>query len=205
MTISAAPDQPIEQEFDTLERTPPSPWQRPELLGQYLEMDHKQVVELLMTTEGRDALYNQLLEKQDLLEEQFPDLDVAKIRSDLDSLGRELELQMEILREKERFLKDVSAPEKQGIFRRSWESVKSFTKKHPIVVALLGLAAVTGGVAATAYFAGGVEALLAKVGLSHLYGAAGAAEATEALGNIIEGGKDLFPDVYNAPTGGDML
>ena len=171
---SAAPDQP--QELDAVERIAPSPWQRPELLGQYLEMDHKQVIELLMTTEGRDALYTQLLDKQELLEEQFPDLDIAQIRSDLDALGRELELQIEILREKKLFLEDASSPEKQGVFRRSWESVRGFAAKHPVVTTLLAASLAAAGIAGGFYLTGNWELLMNAVGLDKVLGGAKAAE-----------------------------
>jgi hypothetical protein len=145
MAITSAMSNELPELNPGVEQQSRSPWQKPELLGQYLEMDHEEVLELLMTTEGRESLYDKLIEHQDLLEEQFPDLDIVQIRSDLEALGRDLELKKDVLGEKERFLGDVSSPEKKGMFRKAWESVRGFAKKHKIVVALLAMAAAAAG------------------------------------------------------------
>lgn len=168
----------------------------PERVSQYLELKTAEVASQMQSTKGRESLYKELLKHEKDIRKTYPNFDAEELRTQLEEIG-------ETLASKERFLEEMKP--KKGIFRRALDSVGGFVKKHPIATVILLLATATGAVAVSAYMAGGMEALLAEVGLSHLYGSAGAAKASEALGKVIEGGKNLFPDVYDAPAGGEMF
>ena len=165
----------------------------PERVSQYLELKVGEVATQMMSEKGRENLYKKLLEHEDDIRKLYPDFNTSLLRTQLDEIGGTLAA-------KEAYMKEMQP--KKGLFRRALEGVGGFVKKHPIATALLAVAAVTGGVALSAYLAGGMEALLAKVGLSHLYGAAGAAKASEELGKkLIEGAGNL----YDGSTAGEML
>jgi len=169
----------------------------PERLSQYLEVNVHEVMAQLESVEGREKLYDDLLIHQDDLKTLDPDFHPALLKEQLDLVA-------ETLTQKKRFLEDVRSPEKKGMFRKAWDSVKGFAKKHPVVTTVLVLAAVAASVAGAAYMVGGLEALMAKVGISHLYGADGASEAADALGKIIDGGTEL-PNYFEGPTGPTKL
>lgn len=168
----------------------------PERLSQYLERKAEVVNTQLTSVEGRKLISAELLKHEADIKKMDPSFDPKQ-------LDHQLELVGETLRQKQRFMTDVKSPEKKGFFKRAWEGVKGFAKKHPIVTTLLVLAAATAAVGGAAYLVGGWEALLAKVGMGHLYGPAGASGAAEAVGNVINGTKEL-PNTFLGPTGPAM-
>jgi len=109
----------------------------PERLSQYLELKGDEVAVQLKSVEGRQRLFDKLMEHEEELQ-KIHAFDPAELRRQLDVAG-------ETIVAKEAYMKDVSSPEKKGMFRRMWEKVKSFPRKHPIVTALLILAAAAGG------------------------------------------------------------
>lgn len=129
----------------------------PERLSQYLEMNIQEVASALKSVEGRQTIYQKLMEhEQDLL--------VIDPTFNPDLLREQLDLAGEVLREKERFLQDVQSPEKKGIFKRAWEKMKGFAGRHPLVMTLLVLALSVGGVALVHQLLSSVE--LAQTGLN---------------------------------------
>lgn len=169
----------------------------PERLSQYLEVNVKEVMSQMESVEGRQKLYEDLLRHEQDLRTLDPEFHPEQLKKQLDLVA-------DTLTQKKRYLEDVRSPEKKGMFRKAWDSVKGFAKKHPVVTTVLVLAAVAASVAGAAYMVGGLEALMAKVGMSHLYGAEGAGEAADALGKIIDGAKEL-PNYYEGPTGPTKL
>lgn len=102
----------------------------PERVSQYLEMDHEQVLAELRSVKGRQRLVQTLKEHEQELRALYPTFSTESLESQLDLVG-------DTLAEKERFLAATESPEKQGIFRRVWESVKAFPKRHPVITSLL--------------------------------------------------------------------
>lgn len=169
----------------------------PNRVSQYLELKTEEVEAQMQSVEGRREIYDLLVQHEEDLKVAYPDFSSDQLRVQLDLVG-------ETLTSMEKFTESMQ--HEQGIFHRALESAVDFAKRRPITTAavliLTTLAAAAGGVAAAAYFAGGMESLLASVGLSHLYGSAGAAEASAIIGEkIIEGAGKL----YDGSTAVDML
>lgn len=161
----------------------------------FLELKQEEAHDLLMSAKGRKELLSRILPHVTDIQTLHPDFNP-------ESLPRQLEEISGLLATHEKFLTAANSTEKKSLFQRALQTIKEFPKNHPFITAVLAVAAVTGGVALSAYLAGGMEALLAKVGLSHLYGAAGAAKASEELGKkIIERAGNL----YDGSTAGEML
>lgn len=169
----------------------------PERVSEYLDRNKDEVLAELSSVEGREKIYSALAERSDELQKIDPAFNPDKLKEQLDLVGSTLE-------QKKRFLKGVESPEQKGAMRRGWEKVKGFAKKHPVVTTLLVGAAVAGTVAGGYYLAANAETLLAKVGLEHLYGAAGAAEAADPLGSVL-GGEIPYPSDYTGPTLPDQI
>ncbi len=132
----------------------------PEALSQYLSLKTDEVLTQLKSVDGRSALYAKLMEHE---------AELQKIHAfNPAELERQLEVTGEALVAKEKFLKDVQSPEKQGMFRRAWEKVKHFPRKHPVVTALLLAALLAGGVAGGFYLTGNWELLLSSTGVNKL-------------------------------------
>ena len=141
----------------------------PERVSQYLEMDHEQVLAELKSVEGRQRLHKTLVDREEDLREIYPTFDSQALESQLNLVG-------ETLTEKERFLQDVESPEKKGMMRRAWDSVKNFAKKHPVVTTLLVASLAAAGVAGGFYLTGNWELLLNSIGLDKIFKGAEAAE-----------------------------
>lgn len=140
----------------------------PERLSQYLEMNIQEVASALKSVEGRQMLYQKLMDhEQDLLEID-PTFNPELLREQLDLAG-------EVLHEKDRFLQDVQSPEKKGMFKRAWEKMKGFAGRHPLVTTLLVLALIAGGGALALYGTGNLELVATRLGLGKMFGAAEAA------------------------------
>ena len=165
----------------------------PERMSQYLELRTEEVNTQLTSVEGRKKLSADLLKHEDDIRKLDPSFDPKQ-------LDHQLEVVAETLRHNQRYMADVQSPEKKNFFKRAWEGVKGFAKKHPVVTVVLVLAAAAATAGGAAYLVGGWEALMAKIGISHLYGGAGAAKAAEVMGNVINGAKEL-PNTFLGPTG----
>jgi hypothetical protein len=108
----------------------------------------------------------------------------AKLRAidpnmpDTDKLAEHLALYRQEAAKKKTWL-SKGADILKAPFKWTW----NFIKKHPILTAaVLATAAVAGG----AYMAGGIEQLLQKAGMNTLFGAEGAARASEPLGRLMK-------------------
>lgn len=175
----------------------------PERVSQYLAMDHEQVLAELKSVEGRQRLHRTLIEREDDLRSLYPTFNAESLQSQLNLVG-------ETLSEKERFLSDAGSPEKKGIFRRAWEIVKAFPKKHPIVTAILMVALMAAG----AWRLGWLPKFdsfgfgLGKGGGGGMTGGAGldAAESTlSATDAVIEAAKKLATSPQDLVTVGKSI
>ncbi len=156
----------------------------PEHISQFLEIKTDEVRTKMESVEGRKELFGQLMEHKEALAKMHPTFNP-------DDLKRQLEVAGATLSAKDRFVKSQQSPEKKGMFRRAWDAIKSFPKKHPVVTAVLALAAVAGIGAAIAYYSGLIEIAFQKVGegaavgigraISHLPVDPGGADAGSAL------------------------
>jgi len=140
----------------------------PERLSQYLEMNIKEVASALQSVEGRQMIYQKLMEHQQALLSIDPSFNP-------DLLREQLELAGEVLHQKERYLQDVQSPEKKGLLKKAWEKMKGFAGRHPFVTTILILALIAGGAALTLYATGNLELVAARLGLGKMFGAADAA------------------------------
>lgn len=148
--------------------TMPSFLPTPDRVSQFLELKRDVVVEKMKSIEGRKALMEQLLEHEEELKKIHPDFDPEELHTNLEAVG-------ETLQEKERFLKATVEPEKKGFFRRAFDRVKGFAKKHPFVTAVGVTALAAAAVAAGFYMAGEWELLMTSTGLSRVFSGAEAA------------------------------
>lgn len=144
----------------------------PERLSQYLEMNIQEVASALQSVEGRQMLFNKLMEHEEDLLEIDPSFNPSLLREQLDLAG-------EVLHQKERYLQDIQSPEKKGLLKRSWEKMKSFGGRHPFVTAILIAALIAGGAALTLYATGNLELAATKLGLGKMF------SATEAAGEMM--------------------
>ncbi|MEK7218893.1 MAG: hypothetical protein AAB728_05520 [Patescibacteria group bacterium] len=151
----------------------------PEALSQVLEMKTDEVEAQLKSVEGRKDLFDKLMEHEDKIK-QVHDFKPEDLR-------RQLEVTGEAVGAKERFMADAQSPEKKGLFRRAWEKVKAFPRKHPIVTALLVITALAGATAAGFYLTGNWELLMSK--------AAGLRKVLQAL----KAPEELIPPMPNTP------
>jgi len=140
----------------------------PERLSQYLEMNVAEVDAALRSVEGRENLYNRIVEHEEALREIYPNFNADGLREELELIG-------EVLRQKQEYMKEVASPEKKGLFRRAWDRVRGFTKRHPVVTTLLVVAGLAAAVAGGFYLTGNWELLMASTGLSKIFGSAKAA------------------------------
>ncbi len=131
----------------------------PERVSQYLELKTEEVRSQMESAEGRQTLLNQLLEHEEDLRKDHANFQPELLQQQLDDVA-------EALGAEGRYLQDIQSPEKKGMFRRAWETVKGFPRKHPVVTALLVAAALAGGVAGGLYLAGQWELLMTSVGLN---------------------------------------
>lgn len=158
----------------------------PERVKQFLgNRTLDEVESLYRTVEGRESLYKELVEHEDYLKELHPNFRTDTLREQLDLIG-------DTLTEERRYLEDMSAPEKKGIFKRAWESVKGFASDHPVTTAVLLTALATASVAAGFYFTGNWELLMTTFGLDKVFGGA------EAAGELIP----VTPSTPPLPGGG---
>jgi hypothetical protein len=157
----------------------------PERVSQYLELKTEEVTAQMKSVEGRQALFDQLLEHEDVIRQEHADFHPEALRTQLDTAG-------ETLLAHEHYLESVNAPEKKSMMRRAWDTVKAFPYNHPVVTTLLVAAAATGAIAGGLYLAGYWETAMASVGLSKIMGTA------EAVGEL----APITPEVAPLPGGG---
>ena len=178
----------------------------PERVSQYLELKYEEVKEQMKTFEGRRELRKQLMVHAEDIKKDHTGFRPELLESQLDTAG-------EMLLANERYVKDIKSPEKKGLFRRTWERVKGFAKKHPVATTVGVLALAAGGV----YLALNWEMIVASAGLQKIFGQlknwGGAAK--DALGGVADkvtdGAKGMadkvmdklptnVPDVSPTPT-----
>ena len=171
MTVESEsfPKEPLVTEPQSIEQGRVDFIPTPERINQFLETRTlEETEELILSVEGRQQLLAELLEHEEYLEEIHPSFDPMQLQ-------QRLELVAETLMEEKRYLEDMTAPEKKGIFTRAWNSVKSFAKEHKVVTAVLLTALATASVAAGFYFTGNWELLMTTFGLDKVFGSAEAA------------------------------
>jgi len=193
-SLPTTPDAPM---GDRSIEVAPQFFPTPERVSQFLEMETEKVAVGLQSVEGRNQLFQALLEHEEHLRELDPSFNPEKLRTQLDLVG-------EVLREKGEYMKDITSPEKKGLFRRTWERVKGFAKSHPIVMALLVAAGLVAAVAGAYYLAANIEGALHVVGLEHLYGKQGAAEAVRQGGRILGNGEGTAEAITEGLGGGTV-
>ena len=169
----------------------------PERINQFLEnRTLEETKNLLSSVEGRQQLLAELIEHQDYLREVHPAFNP-------ETLQQRLDLVAETLEEEKRYLEDMSAPEKKGIFKRAWESVKGFAKNHPVTTTVLLAALATASVAAGFYFTGNWELLMTTFNLDKVFGSAEAAgemiPVTPATPALPDGGVFEVPPPLSPP------
>jgi len=174
----------------------------PQRVSEYLELKTDEVTAQMRSVEGRQALFNQMMEHEADIREDHADFHP-------ETLQTQLELAGETLAASQVYMETVKSPEKKGLLSRAWDTVKAFPHNYPTTTALLAAAAVAGSIAAGFYFAGNWEMLMTGLGLSKITGAAEAASElapvmapTEALpmGGIYDIAPGALPPVD--PMGG---
>lgn len=110
----------------------------PERVSQYLELKAEEVSAQMKSVNGRQELFAKLMEHEADLRRDHADFNPESLRMQMDATG-------EALQAESTYLKDVKSPEKKGLFKRAWESIKGFPRKHPIVTTVLAAALVAGG------------------------------------------------------------
>jgi HD superfamily phosphohydrolase len=153
----------------------------PERLAPYLSQKDEEIMTQLGSVEGREQVFQELLKHEEELRKVDPSFNPESLRRDLDLVS-------ETLDEKQKFVNELEKPERKGIVRRTFGHLKNFAKKHPVVTVLLMAAAAVAVVGGAAYAAGGIELLLAKLGIE---GISNYAESAKRLGKVIEG---TFPN-----------
>lgn len=105
----------------------------PEHVGDALNLEADEVRTQLRSVEGRRQLLQEL--KND------PTKLSAAIEPDaLTTFEQDMEMVQQDLAAEHRFLEAQKQPEKKGLFRRAWDTLTGFPRRHPIItVALLGV------------------------------------------------------------------
>lgn len=105
----------------------------PERVAKALDLEHDEVLEQLHSVEGRKQLLADL--------QRNPELLASAINPDsLRMFEQDMEIVEQDLQAEQRFLEAQKDPEKKGMFRRAWDTMTSFPRKHPVItVALLGV------------------------------------------------------------------
>jgi hypothetical protein len=153
---------------DSLER-PPVFIPTPERLAPYLgNLKVEEIDTQLRSVDGRRSIFEQLKENEHALKQDLN----GSFRPEL--LEEQLHTVGETLAANDRYLAEMHKPERQGLFRRAWETVKRFPRKHPVVTTIGLLALLAGGVAGGLYLSGYFQ--LAQAGV-----------AAEAIKDFIQG------------------
>lgn len=167
----------------------------PERVGEALNLEADEVRAQLRSVDGRKQLLNDL--------QRDPKILASVIDPDsLEVFEQDMEMTEQDLKAEQQFLEAQKSPEKKGMFRRAWDTITSFPRKHPVItVTLLGV--VLGVVAS-------YMGWLPAINFSGLWGRAqgwlgwgsGAAEeaAGEVAGEAAAGAEAVMPGV-EAPLG----
>lgn len=167
----------------------------PERVAEVLDLEADEVRTQLSSLQGREKLLRDLTSDPERLRSVIDPESLRAFEADMKMTEEDLHAQ-------ERFLQAQKDPEKKGMFRRAWDAITGFPRKHPIItVALLGV--VLGVVAS-------YMGWLPAINFSGLWGRAqgwlgwgsGAAEgaAGEAAGEAVVGAEAVMPGV-EAPLG----
>jgi hypothetical protein len=121
---------------DVMHRTPeaiPTIALSPERVGMALNLEADEVRAQLRSVEGRKSLLQELQSDPQRLASVI-DPDALRV------FESDMEMVQEDLAAEQRFLEAQKNPEKKGMFRRAWDTITSFPRKHPIItVTLLGV------------------------------------------------------------------
>jgi len=117
----------------------------PEVISQFLELKVDEVLAQMQSVGGREQLFAKLMEHEEYLR-KIHDFNPEELR-------RQLEVAGEAVSAKEKFMKDVTSPEKKTVMRRAWDRLKGFALHHPVITVLLMACLVAGGYA-TWHYAG---------------------------------------------------
>ena len=172
------PSSPIEQQGSSGSERPAHFVPTPERVSQYLDLKTEEVEAQMKSVEGRTALFTQLMAEREALHRDHDAFDPEVVRLQMEAAG-------EALAANERYLQDIRSPEKQGLMRRVWATVKGFPRKHPIVTLLLASAAV-GGVAGYLGYLPPIDFEAWWMKLKDLLKFGGGGGALEAVGTATE-------------------
>lgn len=163
----------------------------PERVSKYLDLKSEEVLSQMKSVEGRRTLFEQLMQKEELLKRDHDGFDAKSLHHQLEAAG-------EALGANERYMKDIRSPEKKSVMRRAWETIKGFPRKHPVVTLILAAAAAGGLASYLGYLpAMNFEAWWQKLkGLAGFGGGVGGGGAAEGAGEAaLESVKNLAPSL----------
>jgi hypothetical protein len=105
----------------------------PERVGQALNLEADEVRAQLSSVEGRKKLLSDLTSDPVRLQSVIDPESLRTFESDMEMTEQDLHAQ-------EKFLEAQKNPEKKGMFRRAWDTITGFPRKHPVItVTLLGV------------------------------------------------------------------
>ncbi len=148
----------------------------PKRVSELLKIKEEDVKTQMASVNGRESLLTELMKRQD----EIP-LDHADVRT---ALKGQLDVAAEMLHAEQRYFADIQSPEKKGLLRRAWETIKGFPRNHPYVTALLAAFLLAAGAGYLGYL--DFAALWARLRGLSLFGGAGGA-ATEGVVETVEG------------------
>ncbi len=166
---------------------------------EYLGYERGQIADLLHR-DKRTEIFQRLMEKR---KDVFPGIAADQLKQDLESLSEYLDELAYLQRAHENYKNDVQSPEKAGMLRSAFESVKGFAKRHPVVTTLLAAAAAVGGVYLAWNSLGGIIPVP-----NVMEGAAGVADSVAApAGGAFEAipqGDIVAPNMFSPSASGEL-
>ncbi len=172
------------------------------LQGDVLEVlgyEREKISELLQK-DKRSEVFKRLIKRR---EEIFPGVEEQQLKDDLNTLSEYLDELDYMQRALVDYKRNNQSPEKAGMFRSAFESVKGFAKDHPVVVTLLAGAAALGGVYLAWSYLGSIIPVP-----NVMEGAAGVADSVAApTGGAFEAipqGDIVGPNMFPPSTSGEL-
>lgn len=105
----------------------------PERVAEVLDLEADEVRTQLNSVQGREKLLKDLTSDPERLRSVIDPESLRTFEADMEMTKADLHAQ-------ERFLQAQKDPEKKGMFRRAWDTITGFPRKHPVItVALLGV------------------------------------------------------------------
>jgi hypothetical protein len=154
----------------------------------------------LLQKDKRSEVFQRLIERR---EEIFPGIEEKQLQDDLNTLNEYLDELDYMQRALVDYKRSNQSPEKAGMLRSAFESVKRFAKNHPVVVTLLAGAAALGGVYLAWSYLGGIIPVP-----NVMEGAAGVADSVAApTGGAFEAipqGEIVGPNMFPPSASGEL-